>query len=206
MGGLIAGLGQEMRVLGIGVGGLGKLGLGGRGKASDSQSRADPTLGGLILPKPAPPMTVRMRIISWGRSLHCAPQDLKSQPEVESSSPLPRLGRKEEALTDTGKMCRQGVGGAGARPSLGQANHSVPEERSRGLGPGEKPGQGGQEGGCTHPSLGNIDASLSRAAEVRPLPEWSGICQSHLTPSPSLSLQGGLSRSLGACLLVVGWG
>lgn len=123
MGGLIAGLGQEMRVLGIGVGGLGKLGLGGRGKASDSQSRADPTLGGLILPKPAPPMTVRMRILSWGRSLHCAPQDLKSQPEVESSSPLPRLGRKEEALTDSGKMCRQGVGGGGgqAQPRTGKS-------------------------------------------------------------------------------------
>lgn len=91
----------------------------------------------------------------------------------------------------------------GASPGLGR--HIIQcQARSRRLGPGQKPGQGGQDGGCTHPSLGatHHPTSLGLLPEgptCCSLPPYlPGICQSHLIPTPFLSMLQGLSKFHGA--------
>lgn len=98
-----------MRVLGIGGGGLGKLGpgVGGKVVALSHKGRPSPQVASFFPTPPHKPPNdnVWKEVISGGDLFIVQPQDVKSKPEVGSSSPLPRLGREEEALTDTGKMC-----------------------------------------------------------------------------------------------------
>lgn len=66
------------------------------------------------------------------------------------------------------------------------------QARSRKLGPEQEPGQGDQDGGCTHSSLGPTHLSpspglLHKDPTCGPLlpPDLPGICQSRLIPTPS---------------------
>lgn len=186
-----------MRVLGIGGGGLGNLRpwVGGEAGAL-SRGQTQPT-GSLILPDLPTPMTVWWkRVISGGALFIVQPQDLKSQPEVGSSSPLPRLGRGRGSPHRPRKDV-PGPGPAPDRQIIGPGKEQRAGHRS--------PVREGRMGAAHTPAWGPIDASLPRAAAVRPLPELPGICQSHLVPSPSL-FSAQRTQQIPRGLRVVGWG
>lgn len=173
----------------------------GWGEGSGSQSLGQPT-GGLILPNspaPKPPNdNVWKEVISGGELFIVQPQDVKSKPEVGSSSPLPRLGRGRRSP----HRHREDVLG----PGLASDRQIIQcQARSRGLGPGQKPGQGGQDGGCTHPRLRTRRCLPPQGCCSPPTPRtaWNMSEPSHPLPLPFSAQR---TQQIPWGLQVVGWG
>lgn len=155
-----------------------------------SVTRADPSPLVASFFSPPPPgllcvcVCVGRRSFQGETSLLCSPRIWNPSQRGSALATFHVWGRGEEALKDTGRMYQH----------QGQANQSVPGWEAR--------------RGAAHTQPGTHGLPLALAAQAAAWrsslqstlsPDLPGICQSHLIPSPSLSLCQGLSRSCGAC-------
>ena len=185
----------------------GNAGLGGMGRWKSVDTVPPPWKQGkrqwLSVTGPDPsPLVKHCMLGGWGSFqgetfLSCSPRIWNPREGGSALSHFHDWGRGEDAHKDRGKMC-QGQTRPLTGRSISARQGAEGWAQDRGLGPGQKPGQGGQDGSRTHPAqdpcLGLPPPSCPRVAARRSRlqsalsPALPGICQSHLIPSPSLSL------------------
>lgn len=171
---------------GWGGGSPGKLDSGGKGSGSLSPGQTSAHWWPHLLTPPPQDCYVYVSVCLRGHSMGSCTAPGSRIPEQGSLAPFCDWGSGEEALKNTGRTCLWKV------PIQALDRHIIQcQARGGWLGPGQKPDQGGQDRGCTHPSLGPTHLPtflglLSEDPTCSPLPPYlPGICQSHLIPTPS---------------------